>query len=123
MSFLSTFVLKVVTAILLLALLIMICFIYLWMPYTAEEYKSPYGNATIKVILDRKLPFFSFNAGPVDGNYVIFYEGKVVDQLLRSECCYTNLIEDIKWYKDSVRFNYIDKFESPVSYEKVYKFH
>ncbi len=97
--------------------------IYLFIPYTSKEFKSPYGNATIKVVLDGKLPFFSFNAGPVDGNYVILYGDKVVDKLLRSECCYTNHIEDIKWYKDSVKFKYIDNFDTPqMVYEKVYKF-
>lgn len=55
-------------------------------------------------LLDGKLPFFSFNAGPVAGNYVILYGDKVVDKLLRSEEFYTNDFEDIKWYSDSVKF-------------------
>jgi len=97
--------------------------IYLCIPYTSEEFKSPYGNATIKTVLDGKLPFFSFNAGPVDGNYVILYDDKVVDKLLRSECCYINELKDIKWFKDSVKFTYIDNFDAPQRvYEKVYKF-
>ena len=97
--------------------------IYLFIPYTSEEIKSPYGNATIKIVLDGKLPFFSFNAGPLDGNYVILFGDKVVDKLLRSECCYTNDIEEIKWYKDSVKFKYIVNFDAPQRvYEKVYKF-
>ena len=97
--------------------------IYLCIPYTSEESKSPYGNATIKTVLDGKLPFFSFNAGPVDGDFVVFYGDKVVDKLLRSECCYINEIKDIKWFKDSVKFTYINNFDAPpVVYEKVYKF-
>ena len=97
--------------------------VYLYIPYTSEEFKSPYGNATIKTVLDGRLPFFSFNAGPVDGNYVILYGDKVVDELLRSECCYTNEIKDIKWFKDSVKFTYIDNFDVPQRvYEKAYKF-
>jgi hypothetical protein len=97
--------------------------IYLCIPYTSEEFKSPYGNATIKTVLDGKLPFFSFNAGTVDGNYVILYDDKVVDKLLRSECCYINEIKDINWFKDSVKFTYIDNFDAPpVVYGKVYKF-
>ena len=97
--------------------------VYLIIPYTSEEFKSPYGNARIKTVLDGRLPFFSFNAGPVDGNYVILYGDKVVDELLRSECCYTNEIKEIKWFKDSVKFTYIDNFDAPQRvYEKVYKF-
>ena len=97
--------------------------IYLCIPYTSEEFKSPYGNATIKTVLDGKLPFFSFNAGPVDGDFVILYGDKVVDKLLRSECCCINELKDIKWFKDSVKFTYIDNFDAPQRvYEKVYKF-
>ena len=97
--------------------------IYLFIPYTSQEFKSPYGNAKIEIVLDGKLPFFSFNAGPVAGNYVILHGDKVVDKLLRSEEFYTNDIEDIKWYSDSVKFKYIVNCDaSQMVYEKVYKF-
>ena len=59
----------------------------------------------------------------VAGNYVILHGDKVVDKLLRSEEFYTNDIEDIKWYKDSVKFKYIVNCDAPqMVYEKVYKF-
>jgi hypothetical protein len=97
--------------------------IYLFIPYTSEEFKSPYDNATVKIVLDGKLPFFSFNAGPVDGNYVILYRDNVIDELVRSEVGFTNDIEDIKWYKDSVKFKYIVNLDGHQTvHEKVYKF-
>jgi hypothetical protein len=97
--------------------------ICLSIPYTEKEFRSPYGNASIKIVMDGRLPFFSFNAGPVDGNFVLIHDDKVVDKLLRSECCYTNHIEDIKWYRDSVTFKYIVNFDIPkMVYDKAYYF-
>jgi hypothetical protein len=105
------------------AIVSVLYWIYLFIPYTSEEFKSPYHNATIKIVLDGKLPFFSFNAGPVNGKYLILYRDNVVDELVRSEVGFTNDIEDIKWYRDSVKFKYIDNLDGHKTvHEKVYKF-
>jgi len=104
-------------------LLIIIGFwIYIETPYTYKEYKSPFGNAKITIRLDSKPIFFAYNNEPENGNYLIFYNDKVIGKLLRSECCYTNTIEDINWYKDSVTFKYIDNTEKPVVNFKSYDF-
>lgn len=103
---------KKVTMGIVVGFIIMLTYaVYLYSPYKYSTTKSPFNNAEINIIiLNKPLPF-SYNTSPQNSYYEIRYKGRVIDKLLRSECCYTNEIVNIEWSRDNLKFNYINKLE------------
>lgn len=98
-------------------------FIYLHIPYTEYEIKSPYGNASIKKIIEEKQILGSFNYGGNDSHIEIIHNGNEIGRV-KSNCleCLKHKIIDIKWYMDSIIVKYETSYEGWDTIEVMYRF-